>query len=95
MFPANAYVIRLAGDHDDDELARLADVDSAAPIEHPILIGMVDGRPAAALDLDSGRAIADPFWPSADLVELLREAVQPEHRRQRRFVRHRRELALA
>jgi hypothetical protein len=72
MFPANAYVIRLAGDHDEDELARLAEIDSAKPLEHPILIGMVDGRPAAALDLDSGRTIADPFVPTAALLVHLR-----------------------
>jgi len=72
MLAANAYVIRLAGDHDDDELARLAEVDSAEPIEHPILIGEIDGRPAAALDLDSGRVIADPFVPTAALLVHLR-----------------------
>jgi hypothetical protein len=72
MLAANAYVIRLAGDYDDDELARLAEVDSAEPIEHPILIGEIDGRPAAALDLDSGRVIADPFVPTAALLVHLR-----------------------
>lgn len=69
---ANAYVIRLAGDHDDDELDRIAEVDSAEPLEHPILIGEIDGRPAAALDLDSGRVIADPFVPTAALIVHLR-----------------------
>jgi hypothetical protein len=72
MFPANAYVIRLAGDHDEDALARLAEVDSAAPVEHPILVGEIDGRVAAALDLDTGRAIADPFVPTAALLIHLR-----------------------
>jgi hypothetical protein len=33
---------------------------------------MVDGRPAAALDLDSGRAIADPFVPTSALLVQLR-----------------------
>ena len=72
MFPANAYVIRLAGDHDEADLDRLAEVDSAAPLEHPILVGEIDGRVAAALDLDSGRAIADPFVPTAALLIHLR-----------------------
>ncbi len=72
MFPANAYVIRLAGDHDEAALDRLAEVDSAAPLEHPILVGEIEGRVAAALDLDSGRAIADPFVPTAALLIHLR-----------------------
>ena len=72
MFPANAYVIRLAGDHDDDDLERIAELDSAEPLEHPILIGEIDGRPQAALDLDSGRAIANPFVPTDALLVHLR-----------------------
>jgi hypothetical protein len=72
MLAGNAYVIRLAGDHDDDELARIAEVDSAEPLEHPILIGEIDGRPAAAIDLDSGRTIADPFQRTAQLLVHLR-----------------------
>jgi hypothetical protein len=72
MLPANAYVIRLAGDHDDDHLDRIAQVDSAAPLEHPILLGEIDGRPEAAIDLDSGRVIANPFVETAALVAHLR-----------------------
>lgn len=72
MFPANAYVIRLAGDADDDALRRLAELDSAAPLEHPILIGEIDGAPAAALALDERRTIADPFRPTAALLVHLR-----------------------
>ena len=72
MLPANQYVIRLAGDADEADLLRLAEIDSAAPLEHPILIGEIDGRAAAALDLDSRRAVADPFLPTAVLLSHLR-----------------------
>jgi hypothetical protein len=72
MFPANTYVIRLAGDADEAALKRLAQLDSAAPLEHPILVGEIEGRPAAALDLDTGRAVADPFQPTAHLLAHLR-----------------------
>ena len=72
MLPANQYVIRLAGDADDEALRRLAALDSAAPLEHPILIGEIDGRAAAALDLDAKRAVADPFVPTATLLIQLR-----------------------
>jgi hypothetical protein len=72
MYPANAYVIRLAGDADEPQLKRLAELDSAEPLEHPILIGEISGRAAAAIDLDSGRAIADPFQHTATLLSHLR-----------------------
>jgi hypothetical protein len=72
MYPANIYVIRLAGDADEELLARLAELDSAAPLEHPILIGEIDGSPAAAIDLDTRRVVADPFQPTAALLSHLR-----------------------
>ena len=67
MFPANTYVIRLAGDADEAALERLAQLDSARPLEHPILVGEIAGDVAAALDLDARRTIADPFKPTAHL----------------------------
>ncbi len=72
MFSPSTYVIRLAGDADEPALQRLAQLDSAAPVEHPILVGEIEGRVAAALDLDTGRAIADPFLPTAHLCAHLR-----------------------
>jgi hypothetical protein len=72
MYPANVYVIRLAGDADEAALQRLAELDSAAPLEHPILIGEIGGRVSAAIDLDSGRSIADPFQHTATLLSHLR-----------------------
>jgi hypothetical protein len=66
------YLIRLAGDHDEEALEALAEIDSAEPLEHPILIGEVDGRAVAALDLDTGRTIANPFLPTAAVLVHLR-----------------------
>jgi hypothetical protein len=37
-----------------------------------VLIGELDGSPAAALSLADGRAIGDPFRPTAQLRMLLR-----------------------
>ena len=71
MFPANVYVIRLAGDADEDALRALAEMDSAAPLEHPILLGEIDGRPAAAIDLDTHRTVADPFKPTGGIARLV------------------------
>ena len=52
-------------------LARLAALDSASPPTGPALIAEADSRMLAALPLGSGRAIADPFEPTAELVGLL------------------------
>ena len=67
MYPANNHVIRLAGDADEAALERLAQLDSARPLQHPILVAEIRGRVAAALDMDERRTIADPFQPTGTL----------------------------
>jgi hypothetical protein len=65
---------------DSTRLARLAALDSARPLHGPALVAEADSRLLAALALGSGRAIADPFEPTAELVELLdlhREQLAP------------------
>ena len=59
--------------HSGDELglARLAALDSTSPPRGPALIAEADSRMLAALPLESGRAIADPFAPTQELVALL------------------------
>jgi hypothetical protein len=64
--------IRLATPDDAVAVARLAALDSAAVPSGPVLLGERDGRLAAALGLDRGAAIADPFVTSGDVVALLR-----------------------
>jgi hypothetical protein len=56
---------------DESALARLAVLDSASPPRGPALIAEADSRMLAALPVGSGRAIADPFEPTAELVALL------------------------
>ena len=63
--------IRVAGRDDDAALLRLAALDSAPAPHGEVLVAVIDGEVLAALALDSGRAIADPFRHTADLVELL------------------------
>ena len=63
--------VRLAGPADEFGLARLAALDSAAPLRGPALVAEADSRLIAALPLGSGRPIADPFEPTAELLELL------------------------
>ena len=61
MFPADAYIIRQATEQDAATLRRLATLDAAKPLTGRVLIGEVDGQPAAALSLKTGATIADPF----------------------------------
>jgi hypothetical protein len=67
-------VLRPATSADTDDLERLAALDSARPLDGDVLLAFAGGEVRAALSLDSGRAVADPFWPSGDLVDLLRAA---------------------
>lgn len=71
--PAQArIVIRPAAPSDWIELRRLAERDSAEILTGRVLIAEVNGAPRAAYSLSERRSVADPFHPSADLVELLR-----------------------
>ena len=64
-------MIRASEATDAGELLRLAELDSAEPIEGRALIAEVDGSVRAALPLGGGRSISDPFAESAHVVELL------------------------
>jgi hypothetical protein len=64
--------VRQSRPADESNLARLAALDSATPLHGPALVAEADSRLVAALPLGSGRPIADPFEPTAELVELLR-----------------------
>jgi hypothetical protein len=68
----NNITVRYSVASDLSELARLAALDSATPPRGPALIAEADSRMLAALPLGSGRPIADPFEPTAEILELLR-----------------------
>ncbi len=68
----DTLTIRPAAQTDAVALHRLAALDSASPPGGEMLVAEVDGELWAALDVDSGVAIADPFQPSGELVGLLR-----------------------
>jgi hypothetical protein len=68
----NNITVRHSVASDLSELARLAALDSATPPRGPALIAEADSRMLAALPLGSGRPIADPFEPTAEILELLR-----------------------
>ena len=67
-----ALTIRRATAADTFAIRRLAAIDSAAPPTGDVLLAEMGRELWAALAIDTGAAIADPFRPSADLVDLLR-----------------------
>jgi hypothetical protein len=63
--------VRRAHGADQGALASLAALDSGRAPEGAALVAESGARILAALPLGSGRAIADPFEPTAELVALL------------------------
>jgi hypothetical protein len=70
--PRDHLVLRRSGSQDDAALTRLAQLDSAPRPVGAVLVAELDGEIVAAVPFEGGRAIADPFRPTAELVELLR-----------------------
>jgi hypothetical protein len=67
-----ALTIRRATAADAFAVRRLAAIDSAAPPTGDVLLAEMGSELWAAVSVETGAAIADPFRPSGDLVELLR-----------------------
>jgi hypothetical protein len=70
--PLARLVLRRAAAEDEAALVRLARLDGASRPSGAMLVAEVDEEIVAAVPFDGGRAIADPFRPTADIVELLR-----------------------
>jgi hypothetical protein len=69
---ADALTIRMAVPNDTERLNDLAQLDSARVRDGvPMLVAEIDGELRAALPLDGGRAIADPFHRTAEIVAML------------------------
>ena len=72
MFPANTYRIWLAGADDADALERLEEQASQSPLVGRVLIGEIDGKPAAALSLYDACVVTDGSRNTDHLVTILR-----------------------
>ena len=73
LSPGNETVeLRLAEDADNRALLRLAGRDTRPLPRGPHVVAVREGRIDAALSLATGKAVADPFRRTAELVELLR-----------------------
>jgi hypothetical protein len=70
----STITIRPAYAEDESSLARLAALDSAERVPvRPLLLAEVDGELRLALSLRDGSAIADPFFPTVDLIALVQK----------------------
>jgi hypothetical protein len=67
-----ALTIRRATAADAFALKRLAAIDSAVPPTGHVLLAEMGNELWAAVSVDTGVAVADPFRQSGDLVDLLR-----------------------
>jgi hypothetical protein len=68
----DTVTIRRAGSQDAVALKLLAMLDSTRPLTGPVLVAESGGLVLAAISLQDGRVAADPFFPTSDLVSLLR-----------------------
>jgi hypothetical protein len=68
-----APTIRTAGPEDVEALRVLAGLDSTPPLTGRVLLAEVDGDPIAAVSLETGASVADPFRHSAEALALLTE----------------------
>jgi hypothetical protein len=85
---SQSIAIRPFADSDARAVRAVAQRDSSTVPAGVLLVAEVDGEVRAALSLDSGEVVADPFAPSAALVDLLRTRARQLHggklRRRRR-----------
>ena len=58
------------------QIRALAGLDGRHAPGGPLLMALVDGEPRAALSLEDDGVVADPFRPTAALVELLRRRAE-------------------
>lgn len=70
--PITRVTLRYASAGDSERLRRLAELDSGRAPRGGALVAEVDGRLRAALPLDGGRPLADPFHRGSELIALLK-----------------------
>jgi hypothetical protein len=83
--PRGAVTLRHYSAEDHGPLARLAALDCSKPPAQPVVVAEVEGELRAALSLNDGSLVADPFHLTGGVADLLRAYarqldVQPETR---------------
>ncbi len=79
-----AAAVRFAYPDEAGTLRRLAQLDDASELKGEILVATIDADLVAALSLDDGRVLANPFVLTSDAVELLRRSGKALTGRRRR-----------
>ena len=72
--PHAPLTLRVARPDDAPAVRRLAQLDSSRPPSGRVLLAVVGSEPVAALGVETGTVVADPFRPTADVVAVLRQA---------------------
>jgi hypothetical protein len=89
-------LIRRFTDSDGQVVREIAQRDSSVVPAGALLVAEAEGQVRAVLSLDTGEVVADPFAPSAALVDLLRARArqlnggrrEPRRRGRGRFARN-------
>ena len=70
--------LRHATPADSRAVAYLSELDEAERLTGSVLLAFDGDRPVAAVSLDDGRTVADPFTRTANVVDLLRVRARQE-----------------
>ena len=76
MTSTASLTIRHATASDEADLTRLAALDSSRLPSGEMLVAALDDRLVAALSIDTGAAIADPFEHTAAIVDSMRAQIR-------------------
>jgi hypothetical protein len=68
---SQVLALRLARSADECPLQRLAALDEQPELSGEVLLAYLSGELVAAISIDDGRVIADPFVATSDAVSLL------------------------
>ncbi len=68
-----SLTIRFATPDDEPALARLAQLDSSHAPRGAVMVAVVDDEMWAALSLDDGHAVSDPFHASSEALWMVAE----------------------
>jgi hypothetical protein len=79
----DGLTVRAATLRDGEAVRVLAALEGVGMPKGPVLVAEVGHEVVAALPLQGGRALADPFRPSAHLVELLQLRAKQLHAQSR------------
>ena len=74
--PEAPVALRPVREDDQVVVERLATLDARPAPQGEVLLALVDGEPVAALSLEDGAVVANPFAPTAGAVELLQVRAQ-------------------